>query len=326
MKSPFADGEAVLLHEKREVTFRKETFSYVALFYRCEVTGLDFTTTGLDEINIGQVYNQYRCKYGISFPDEMKAMRERYGLSAAKMSEVLGLGTNQYRLYENGEIPSEVIGKSIKSIENPEVFKEMLVNSRNQFEEEAFLKLMRKVSSAASVEVEDRRSRIFGGYGRSLYNGYAPQSVEKLKNILLYFIGRGKGVFNTKMNKLLFYTDFYSYKIRGVAMTGLAYRAIQYGPVPYHWNTVYEAIDEIGAEIVSFPNGMSGESLESETPPDMTVFSDAEAIILDKVFRRFEKCHANEISEISHQEDAWKGYVGKPGWIGFDAAFSLKAL
>jgi hypothetical protein len=39
-------------------------------------------------------------------------------------------------------------------------------------------------------------------------------------------------VFCTKMNKLLFYIDFLSYRQRGIAITGLCFRAIDFGPVP----------------------------------------------------------------------------------------------
>ena len=107
MQSPFTGGHATLRHELSELTFRKEKFQYVHQFYECDETKERFTTTALDEVNVGQVYNQYRAKYGIPFPDEIKRIRQRYGLPASKMSQILGFGDNQYRLYENGDMPSE---------------------------------------------------------------------------------------------------------------------------------------------------------------------------------------------------------------------------
>ena len=47
------------------------------------------------------------------------------------------------------------------------------------------------------------------------------------------------------MNKLLFYTDFLCYKKYGRAMSGLAYKAIQYGPVPVRWDRVYSLVDGV---------------------------------------------------------------------------------
>ena len=63
-------------------------------FYECVDCKERFTTEELDNVNIKQVYNQYREKYNIPFPEQLIKARESYGLSAAKMAEVLGFGTN----------------------------------------------------------------------------------------------------------------------------------------------------------------------------------------------------------------------------------------
>jgi len=65
-----------------------------------------FTTTELDDLNLNQLYNQYRAMHKLPFPDEIRRLRERYDLSATKMSDVLGFGPNSYRNYENGEVPN----------------------------------------------------------------------------------------------------------------------------------------------------------------------------------------------------------------------------
>ena len=81
----------------------------------------------MDLININQVHNLYREKYGIPFPEEIKAIREKYEVSAKKMSEILGLGSNAYRLYESGEMPTVSNGRLILSIKEPEEFKKQIV-------------------------------------------------------------------------------------------------------------------------------------------------------------------------------------------------------
>jgi uncharacterized phage-associated protein len=327
MKSPFTGGEVQLMQESRELTFRKEKFAYMAHYYVCADTQEQFTTTELDELNINQVYNQYRVKYGIPFPDEISHIRTCYGLSATKMSEILGLGPNQYRLYENGDIPSEAIGKQLKSILDPRVFIGYVKNAENQVPQSEFEKILKKVEHCIhQIGEMTRHHEVFGTYRRSEINGYAPQSYSKLKNIILYFIDKCGGVFNTKMNKLLFYADFLSYKLRGVGMSGLAYRAIQYGPVPSQWNLVYGSIDDINSEIVAFSSGNSGEKLCSEIQPDMSALSQEEIEILDAVLQRFKTATSNDISAASHEENAWKDYVDTKDLINYSEAFSLKAL
>lgn len=141
------------MQEEKTVEFRKETFTYIERFYRCNETGLDFTTTELDEQNIAQVYAQYREKYGIPSAAEITAIREKYGLSAAKMSEVLGLGVNQYRLYEKGEIPSQSTGKMLALIADPNAFRAVINHSRKQYSKEEYRSLMRKIDSVRAGTV-----------------------------------------------------------------------------------------------------------------------------------------------------------------------------
>lgn len=327
MKSPFTGGEAQLIREQRELIFRKEKFSYIAHYYRCVDTGEQFTTTELDTLNINQVYNQYRVKYGIPFPDEIQKIRELYGLPASKMSEILGLGANQYRLYENGEMPSEAIGKTLKSIMNPTVFATYVRNAENQFEKKEYDRICEKLErSSAKHNDLQLRSGIFQVEDRSTITGYAPQSYSRVKNVILYHIAKLGGVFSTKMNKLLFYTDFLSYKNYGVGITGLSYKAIQYGPVPERWNVIYGSIDDIKTEIIAFPSGNSGEKLCSDIEPDMQEFSKADVDILEAVIMKFKNVTANDISAISHNEDAWLKYKDTNCNIDYNEAFALKAL
>lgn len=328
MKSPFTGGEARLRKEQRELCFRKENFVYVAHFYECVDTKEQFTTTQLDEMNVGQVYNQYRVKYGIPFPDEIKDLRELYGLSASKMSEILGLGANQYRLYEMGEVPSEVIGKTLKSIMNPAVFSMYVRNAENQFQPQEFAKLCDKLARATKHldDVISAENNIYTMAKRSAINGYAPQSQSRLQHVVLYFIEKLGGVFPTKMNKLLFFTDFCSYKRRAVGITGLAYKAIQYGPVPERWDMLYGSMDAVEPEIVPFASGHSGELLVSKHSPDMSLFSQEEMAIMDEVIHKLGSKTANQLSEMSHQEDAWLRFKDASALIDYTAAFSLKAL
>ena len=303
MQSPFTGGHATLRHELSELTFRKEKFQYVHQFYECDETKERFTTTALDEVNVGQVYNQYRAKYGIPFPDEIKRIRQRYGLPASKMSQILGFGDNQYRLYENGDMPSEANGKILMSIQNPHIFESFVTNARNQFEEDEFAKILSKVKSVKT----DANDAL-------------------LKNIILFYIEKYHGVFFTMMNKLLFYTDFYSYKMTSKGMSGLAYKAIQRGPVPIRWDRIYSFYDDIQQEIVHFESGAEGTKLTSMLSPDLSEFSDEELEILESIYQRFKTENATKLSDISHNEDAWQKYVDSGQMINFDMAFTLKAI
>lgn len=92
MRSPNTGAEMELKKEVTTLDFRKESFQITFHFMVCKDTGEQFTSSELDTVNLNQVYNKYREKYGIPFTEEIINIRLKYGLSASKMTQVLGLG------------------------------------------------------------------------------------------------------------------------------------------------------------------------------------------------------------------------------------------
>lgn len=327
MKSPFTGGEVILCHEIRQGTFRKDVFTYTHRYYQCVDTGETFTTTKLDTANTSQIYNQYRVTNGIPFPDEIKSVRVKYHLSASKMSRVLGFGENTYRLYENGEMPSIAHGKTLKAIQSVEVLKKYLEDAHDELTENEYRNAMTEIcTNENNWERQLSQVMIFRNSNIGIYNGYTQQRVSRLKNVILYFIEHLGDVFVTKMNKLLFYTDFVAYRNLGQGITGLSYQAIQYGPVPVNWDIVYGMIDDIKQDIVDFGNGNSGQKLTSDLSCDMSSLTDGQIEVLELVCRTFAKDTAGRISQKSHDETAWINHVGTHQLIDFNEAFSLKAI
>ena len=327
MKSPFTGGEAILCHEIRQDVFRKDVFSYMYQYYRCMDTDEAFTTTALDAASTAQIYNQYRVKYGIPFPDEIKSVRAKYNLSASKMARVLGFGENTYRLYENGEMPSIAHGKTLKAIQSAEVFRRYLEDAQRELTDNEYKKAIAKIcADENNWERQFAQMTIFGSSCIGASNGYTQQRVSRLKNVILYFIEHLGGVFVTKMNKLLFYADFAAYRNLGQGITGLSYQAIQYGPVPANWDVVYGMIDDIEQDIVDLGNGNSGQKLTSKLSCDISSLTEEQIGILELVCHTFAKDTAGSISQKSHEEAAWINNVGTHQLIDFNDAFSLKAI
>ncbi len=65
MRSPFTGGVATLEKELRVLEFKKDTFEVLYHYYLCADSAEQFTATQLDTLNINQVHNKYREKYGI---------------------------------------------------------------------------------------------------------------------------------------------------------------------------------------------------------------------------------------------------------------------
>ena len=147
MNSPFTGGHATLVEEKATTTYRGEEFDYTRRYYRCDDTGIAFTDDETDAWSLEQIHSQYREKYGIPTPEEIKAIRGQYGLSATTMSKILGIGDNQYGLYENGEMPTKNIGRMIATIKDKNIFSMYVDMAKNQFTEKENNRIREKVAN-----------------------------------------------------------------------------------------------------------------------------------------------------------------------------------
>jgi transcriptional regulator with XRE-family HTH domain len=314
-----------------QLEFRKENFQIVYHNLLDNKTGEEFTTEELDDLNMAQVHNQYRSKYGIPFIDEIKAIKEQYGLSAAKISEILGLGPNVFKNYENGEMPSIATGRLIQLAKDPEEFRKLIALSKNELEPHELERINKKVAAKLSGwnEFDHKLEEyLFGPKIPSEHNGYKIPAMEKLGMMVKYFAQQLQP-FTTKMNKLLFYADFLHYSRTGFSITGLTYIAITHGPVPKNYGGIYDRLFESGfvaMEEVDF-NDFTGEKFTNQdAEPDMELFTPTERKAIIDVEQQLGKLKTNQIVDISHDEFAWRQNIDDFGRISYDYGFVLKGV
>lgn len=334
MQSPITGKEMNLITEKRSMDFRKESFQIMFHFYKCEESGEQFTTTSMDEINLNQLYNQYREKFNIPFPDEIIAIRQKYGVSASKMAEILGFGTNSYRQYEAGEMPSVSNARLIQIISDPNKFIDM-VSLCDSLDEKIKVKSIQK----AKLLVEERTRNSFvlnlkdyllGDHLADIYSGYRNPNLEKFTEMVVYFSEHIKP-YKTKLNKLLFYADFLMFKQTCFSISGVRYHAIDMGPVPNNFQSVFEYLannNEVDIQYNEFPNGGIGEQFlaRPDRPFNSELFSELELAVLEKIVATFKSTSTNDIIELSHLEKAWKENEQTKNVISYQYAFELKQI
>ena len=332
MKSPITGKEMILTKEKRSMDFRKEKFEIVFHYLKCEDSGEQFTDEDLDDLNINQVYNQYRDLHNIPFPDEIIRIREKYGVPANKMSEILGFGVNTYRQYESGEIPSVANARLIQMVDDPKKFLDM-VGLCYTLDEKSKIKYVK----AAQVLIEERKrinfnfkDYLLGNHLADIYSGYRNPSLEKFTEMVVYFSEK-VSPFKTKMNKLLFYADFLMFKQSCFSISGVRYKAINMGPVPNNFESIFEYLankDEIDIFYTQFPQGYIGEQFKARIDRSFNgdLFSKSELDLLERVSNTFKTTNTNDIVELTHLEDAWRKNEKDKSIISYQYAFELKQI
>ncbi|MBW6535520.1 MAG: DUF4065 domain-containing protein [Mariniphaga sp.] len=328
MKNPFTGKEMTLVKEWRKMIYRKESFDVLFHFYRCEDSGEQFEDEHFSKLNYNQVVNQYRVRHRIPFPEQIKEIRLKYGLSAAKMSEVIGMGANSWRNYEGDEVPSKVHANLIQMISEPEYFKDYIEKycELGEKDREKIVKQLKKLETELSC-CDDPLFRFQSQ--PDITNGFKAFDREKTKNVILYFAELLKP-FKTKLNKLLFYSDFAHFRQNAQSITGLKYKAIEYGPVPGNYDVLFGILADQGIIDIEYSMTKFGE-VEKIIPPERAhfnplLFSDAELEILEYIADTFKNTSASEIAEISHREPAWKDNIEGKKFIPFYYAFELETV
>lgn len=332
MNSPITGKEMVMKQEAIETEFRKEKFEVVYHYYWCEDSGERFEDERLAQLNLSQVYNQYRKRYNLPFPEEIIKIREQYGLSAAKMSEVLGFGINIYRNYENGEIPNSSNARLIQLAQNPKEFKKLveLGNILNEKEKERVNKKIEELLIKSELSDFDLTSYLMGQLVVDDQTGYRKPNLEKFTEMVVFFtIEAQPSLWKTKMNKMLFYADFLNFKKEVKSISGCRYRAIDMGPVPNNFNSLFDYMAEnnhIDILVTSFPNGSIGDQFKPNAKRefDESKLSSSELETLREVLEKFKNVKTSEIIELSHKEEAWeKNFKDGKKLISYIEAFKL---
>ncbi|MEX0680804.1 MAG: type II toxin-antitoxin system antitoxin SocA domain-containing protein [Balneolales bacterium] len=339
MKSPFTGGKAVLVREPRSLQFRGELFDIVYHLWRCEDTGKPFTTDELDRLNITQVHNQYREKHRVPFPEEIREIRSKYGVSATKMSAVMGFGVNTWRNYEQEEIPQTSNARLIRLAADPEEFTKLVNLSSDLFREKERAKLEKQIKALWEQEAHDPSKSLTvllsdRSFWPNRFNGYRALKPEKLFHLICYF-AREHRLYKTRLNKLLFYTDFLHYKLTGFSITGIVYRAIDLGPVPDRFDVLYEfGVNEnyyhIDYELQTSGKNSDQDNLGERFIPnedkvfDIDLFNDSELGVVKRISELFKFKKTKDIIDISHREKLWLELHEGRALIQYDRAFELE--
>ncbi|HTI11317.1 MAG TPA: type II toxin-antitoxin system antitoxin SocA domain-containing protein [Puia sp.] len=331
MKSPITGSPMELLREKRVLEFRKESFEIIYHYYRCKDTGEEFEDDRIGDLNLDQVYNAYRTRHKLPFIEEIKNIRSQYNLPATTMSEILGFGVNQYRLYETGDIPSETNARLIQMAGNPDEFLR-LVELSDILQGKQKEKLLKKISELKESQTswDVISEKMLGGNMPSEYNGYKKIHPEKAYHMVRFFAD-SLSPLKTALNKLLFYADFYHFKHFGSGISGLQYRAIQWGPVPSQFDYLFKMAEESDIINVRYEVWDGDKEMVVIDPSasqafrhDLFTFEEINS--LQVVLGKLKHLKTKQLVDISHSEPAWKENIEGKKLINYKYAFELLAL
>lgn len=322
IKSPFTGGKVEEVYELSKMEFRGEGYLVHTRYYKCCDTGETFSDSEQDDATLNDLYSQYRIKHGIPFPDEIKAIRNRFGLNYSQIGKMLGFGINQWAKYESGQVPSESNGRLIAALRSKAVAITLLDNIKELYEEPEYTKVYNQILQSKEDDAAAKSDSVFyEGTTRSIDNGFGEFNHRKVEEMVKFL--SENGICPTKMNKKMFYSDFLHFKRYGISISGLRYQAIHYGPVPVHYNTIYDHIPGLQC-LPEFVGNNEVTVLRALEQADLTVFTDKEIETLKEINGKLSPLSTREIINLSHQESAWLDHYPDKGIIPYSDAYRLR--
>jgi len=328
VKSPYTDKEMILKIDYVDVEFRGEKYNVNEFYYYCEDSNKKLMNTELATRNENQLYNAYRSKHSIPFPQDLEIFRNYLELSTDKISKLFGFGINQWKQYEDGKMPNNSNSKILKSINNKEFVLNLISDYEITSEKKENLKvkynefyknmIYEKNLNSNYIVNEQDNYRLFG---------YRRLSLLKTINIFNYIsthIQKGK----TAFNKILFFIEFSYFKRYSSSITGLSFRAMERGPVPPRYDILFN-IASINGFVTESEHWY--DSINDFVPYyskgnenfNKSLFSKSEVEIIESIVNNLKNKTKEQLEELSHKEQGWIDNRGSSEFIDFSYAYKL---
>lgn len=130
-----------------------------------------------------------------------------------------------------------------------------------------------------------------------------------------------------KLNKILFYADFFAYGELGESITGATYIRNHFGPTPKEILPAQAALEDAGRAQLSerLYFGHTQRRLVPIDEPNMSMFTTEEIGIVDRVLNECKYLSGTQLSDLTHQLRPWLNSA-EGEEIPYYTVFTLKSI
>ncbi len=304
------EAETKMITKKEAYDVCGETIEVDAQVLICADCGEELYSEELDNATLVRVYNEYRRRHKLLLPEEIKKIREQYGLSQRSFAKLLNWGDKTICRYENGSIQDKAHNSLLLFLREPENMRTYLTENEVALNERQKDKLLLMVDKLKQNE-ERRVGRFFHLFFTKTpceENGYRTFDYDKFCAMVLFFANKSSELLKTKLMKLLNYSDMIFYKENGISISGVRYAHLPYGPVPENFDILLGtmAADHIAHIEVFYDNGYEKHQVIPDKEMTEGILSEDELAVLERIYNKFASFGSVDISNYSHKE---KGYM-----------------
>ena len=306
------EHEVQIVQVKEKATLKGSKVTYDALYMYCDKADELYTDEVQMRENDIRLKEAYRRAEGLLTAQEIRAIREKYGITQGDLCALLGWGAKTITRYESHQVQDRAHDTILRKIDqDPEWFLELLSEYKKDISDGTYRRCLKYAALLYEADKDVYiRKAIEASYARfrekEQLNGNTSLSLDKVVDVIRYFASSTQvaNLYKVKLMKLMWYADALSFKKRGKAITGLVYQSLPMGAVPVEHNAIIvlknvpcEEVDM--GEFNAYHFKLNGEYI-------FPYLQDDEKEILDIVIKKFGKMTKNEIVSFMHEEKAYK--------------------
>lgn len=148
------------IENKTRIThkIRDEEITLDMILPFCPKCGEQLCDVETDEIHYNYALNEYRKRKGLLSPEEIKSIRESYGLSQRAFSRALGLGEPTINRYELGALQDTAYNSLLLLVREPQNMLAVASSNRGHISEKEYETILSKVKKLEKKKTKENQN------------------------------------------------------------------------------------------------------------------------------------------------------------------------
>ena len=213
---PFCNEEHIVEKRKRTTVglIKDEQVNYEEQYFLCNKTQSnenEFVTAKLMDENLQNARDKYRKNHNLLTSKQIKEIREKYKLTQAEFSFLLGLGEITITRYESKLIQNETYDKLIRLIDENALFAlESLKENKGKFTNNRYEDIENNIKRIINentynyLNVQEIYTKYIEYEDETIYNGFKKISIDKIEAVLKYVAERIDNLYKVKENIVVY--------------------------------------------------------------------------------------------------------------------------
>ena len=300
---------------EQDIVVRGDSVTVPGIIQYCPTCKEALVSEEHDSATLERAYAVYRKRHGLLTPQEIRAIRESYGLSQRSMARLLGWGDITVHRYESGALQDAAHDTLVRLMREPANLLTLMENATDRLPPPALEGLTRKVQSRLDADSPAQFRRCVERYAAypscDRYSGYRRFDIDKLFSVVAELSMQCGSLVKTKLNKMLWYCDFLHFRDYSVSITGSPYLHLQYGPVPRNYDMLINLMEMEGLvtrteTVFNADKDIVGDVLSAASTCEVAELTDSEGEVIRTVVARLGGLSARRLTEVSHHERAYR--------------------